>query len=66
MSERNRYRVTVTYENIVYADNVDEAEEFGVEECEAGRWNVVAVDVWPLAARDPAGEIERRINGTGA
>jgi hypothetical protein len=63
MSERNRYRVAVTYENIVWADNADEAEDFGVEECEAGRWNVVSVDVDPAPPRDPVEEIERRING---
>jgi len=61
MSERNRYRVQVTREGIVYADNADEAEVFGIED--ADRWPVVMVDVDQLEPRDPADEIERRING---
>ena len=63
MSERNRYRVIVCYENIVYADNPAEAEQFGIEECEQGLWQVVGVEVDPAPARDPADDIDRR-NGT--
>ena len=61
MSERNRYRVQVTREGIVYADNADEAEDFALEDEHA--WPVVMVDVDQLEPRDPALEIERRING---
>ena len=61
MPERNRYLVTVAREGIVYADNRHEAEEWAPEE--EHLWPVVTVDVAPVAPRDPAEEIERRING---
>lgn len=64
MSERNRYRVSVTLEGIVYADDPLEAEQYGIEECDT--WPVVMVDVESVAPRDPVQEIERRINGNGS
>jgi hypothetical protein len=60
VSERNRYRVAVTREGIVYADDPVEAEEIGIED--ADLWPVVMVDVESEPPRDPVEEIERRIN----
>jgi hypothetical protein len=61
MSEPNRYRVAVTREGIVYADNTAEAEQYALEESDF--WPVVIVDCESVPARDPVQEIERRING---
>ena len=61
MSERNRYRVQVTREGFVYADDPVEAEEIGIEDGDL--WPVVMVDVESEPPRDPVQEIERRMNG---
>jgi len=62
MSERNRYRVQVTREGIVYADNPIEAEEFGIEE--EHLWPVVMVDVDSVAPRDPVGSMATAASST--